>query len=122
MKSAEIVLHFKQQSYAARLLSLSEGHPAQQILPVSFRDGDRHAQPGEQPIGDREWAETRASGSSQLGQRLAQQLASTLQIDSSAGFEKTEVASAGAFSGQIKVCDRDTALKEAKEEQEGLVI
>ncbi|OJJ79363.1 uncharacterized protein ASPGLDRAFT_52805 [Aspergillus glaucus CBS 516.65] len=30
--------------------------------PITFREGDRHAQPGEQPIEDRAWARDRPQG------------------------------------------------------------
>jgi len=47
---AEVLLEARQLRYTTRLLSLPENHPAKKILPVSFRDGDQHVQPGEQTL------------------------------------------------------------------------
>ena len=44
----EPLLEARQLRYT-RLLSLPENHPAKKILPVSFREGDEHAQSGERP-------------------------------------------------------------------------
>jgi len=54
---AEALLEARQLRYTTRLLSLPENHPAKKILPVSFREGDQHAQPGEQTPGNQQWAE-----------------------------------------------------------------
>lgn len=43
---AYIFLDHRQRMYIYRLLSLPEDHPAKDILPVSFRKGDRDTQPG----------------------------------------------------------------------------
>ena len=56
LEPAGTLLDTKQRRYAIRLLGLPPGHPAARILPVSLREGDTHAQPGEQPLGDRAWA------------------------------------------------------------------
>ena len=45
---AEVLLEAGQLRYSTRLLSLPKSHPAKEILPVSFREGDQHAQLGEQ--------------------------------------------------------------------------
>jgi len=72
---AEVLLEARQLRYTTRLLSLPENHPAKKILPVSFREGDQHAQPGEQTPGNRQWAESSSRGPWSLGQHLARQLA-----------------------------------------------
>lgn len=43
---AEVLLEARQLRYTTRLLGLPEGHPANKIPPVSFQEGDQHAQPG----------------------------------------------------------------------------
>ncbi|ODM18781.1 hypothetical protein SI65_05398 [Aspergillus cristatus] len=45
---AEALLESQQLRYTTWLLSLPENHLAKKILPVSFQEGDQHAQPGEQ--------------------------------------------------------------------------
>jgi hypothetical protein len=70
LELVETVPYARQHGFAARLLGLPEGHPGQLILPVSFRERDRHAQPGEQPLEDREWAVAGSRGQQSLGQRL----------------------------------------------------
>ena len=72
MEPAESLLEARQLGYTIRLLGLPNDQPVRQILPITFREGDHHAQPGEQPIGDRAWAETQsARGTWSLGQHLA---------------------------------------------------
>lgn len=68
---AEALLEAQQLRYTTRLLGLPEGHPAKKILPVSFREGDQHVQPGEQTPGNWRWAESRNRGQWSLGQHLA---------------------------------------------------
>jgi hypothetical protein len=48
---AEVLLEGRQLGYTTRLLGLPDDNPAKTILPVSFREGDQHAQPGEQTPG-----------------------------------------------------------------------
>lgn len=49
---AEALLEVQKLRYTTRLLSLPENHPAKKILPVSFREGEQHAQPREQTAGN----------------------------------------------------------------------
>ncbi|KAL2012180.1 hypothetical protein VTN00DRAFT_4898 [Thermoascus crustaceus] len=121
---AETLLAAKQLGYAVRLLGLPGNHLARQILPVSFRDGDQHAQPEEQPEGDMVWAErsARRQGPWSLGQQLAYQLAGTIPIDPSGGFEETVKTSPASFPGQIKTLSTDQALKAAQEARPGLSL
>ena len=49
---AETLLEARQLGYTTRLLGLPEDNPTRKILPVSFREGDQHAQPGEQTPGN----------------------------------------------------------------------
>ena len=68
LEPASCLLEARQQGYIARLLALPEDQPARGTLPITFRDGDLGAQPGEQPLQDREWAGPRAPKA--LGQYL----------------------------------------------------
>ncbi|KAL1978972.1 hypothetical protein VTN96DRAFT_7858 [Rasamsonia emersonii] len=102
LEPAETLLEARQLGYIIRLLGLPGDHPAKQILPVTLREGDQHAQPGEQPLGDRAWAEVGKRGPWSLGQHLARRLAETLPVDPSEGFEETMWTPAGPFPGQIK--------------------
>jgi hypothetical protein len=56
---AKVLLDRRQRRYACGLLSLPQGHPTKDILPLTMISGDGSAQPGEQPAGDIEWAEGR---------------------------------------------------------------
>lgn len=46
---ASILLDYRQRSYANRLLSLPDQHPAKGILPINLRKGDGGFQPRELP-------------------------------------------------------------------------
>jgi hypothetical protein len=56
LEPAEALLDTKRRQYAQRLLGLPLGHPTAEILPITFREGNAHAQPREQPIKDQAWA------------------------------------------------------------------
>ena len=124
LEPAESLLEARQLGYTARLLGLPTNQPTQQILPVTFREGDQHAQPGEQPLGDRAWAEEtpRGRGPWSLGQHLARQLGKSLRTDPSGGFEETTELSQGLFPGVISVLPREEALKAAMEQRPGLSL
>ena len=49
LEPASTLLNHHQRSYAYRLLSLPDQHPAKEILPVSLRVGDESFQPGKLP-------------------------------------------------------------------------
>jgi hypothetical protein len=73
---AEVQLDRRQRQYTLRFLGLPRSHPAREVLPVSFREGDQHAQPGVQPLHDLAWVEgPRERGPWSLGQHLAAKLA-----------------------------------------------
>jgi ribonuclease HI len=112
---AEALLDDRQLRYTTRLLGLPRGQPTKQVLPVTLREGDRHAQPGEQPANDRKWAEAHARGFQSLGQHLARQLAMALPVDPSGGFEEVETEATDTFPGQILVLPREEAIKAAQE-------
>ncbi|ODM15123.1 hypothetical protein SI65_09362 [Aspergillus cristatus] len=84
--------------------------PARAILPVTFREGDCHAQPGEQPADDRTWAEERPPRP--LGQYLAWKVNQTLATDPSGGFEQAEPEGID-FPGIFRVPQADQAREEA---------
>jgi ribonuclease HI len=123
MEPAESLLEARQLGYTVRLLGLPNDQPVRQILPITFREGDHHAQPGEQPIGDRAWAETQsARGTWSLGQHLARQLAKSLKTDPSAGFEEITKGTLTPFSGCIKVLPSQEALEAAMATRQGLTL
>ena len=49
---AKALLDTRQKRYCSRLLSLPDGHPTKEILPVTMRKGDRDTQPDNQPLED----------------------------------------------------------------------
>jgi ribonuclease HI len=124
LEPAESLLEGRQLGYTARILSLPRNQPTRQILPVTFREGDQHAQPGEQPIGDRAWAERtprghrrlpRGRGRWSLGQHLARQLGKSLGTDPSGGFEETTEMGRRDFPGSFRVLPMGGALEAAKD-------
>jgi hypothetical protein len=118
---AEALLDRRQRQYTLRLLGLPIDHPAQAILPISFCKGDCYAQPGEQPINDRLWAEgPKARGSWDLGQHLAAKIASILKLDPSAGFEEIIKVFYKTFPGTILVPAEEEALKQVIAPYNGL--
>ncbi|ODM14581.1 hypothetical protein SI65_09926 [Aspergillus cristatus] len=106
----------------AGLAPLPENHPAKKILPVSFREGDQHAQPGEQTPGNQRWADSSNRGPWSLGQHLARQLANILPADPSEGFESTTQITSSQFPGQIEVLPGPEALAAAQSLSPGLAI
>ncbi|KAL1969928.1 hypothetical protein VTN77DRAFT_7438 [Rasamsonia byssochlamydoides] len=121
---AETLLEARQLGYTVRLLGLPRDHPARKILPITLREGDQHAQPGEQPAGDRAWAgeNTRSRGPWSLGQHLARQLAKALPVDPSGGFEETVAVAPGSFPGLIRVLPTKEALGAAQGARPGLIL
>ncbi|ODM15130.1 hypothetical protein SI65_09369 [Aspergillus cristatus] len=119
---AEALLEARQLRYTTRLLSLPENHPAKKILPVSFREGDQHTQPGEQTPGNRQWAERNNQGPWSLGQHLARQFANILPADPSEGFESMIQTTSSQFPGQIEVPLGPEALAAAQSLPPGLAI
>ena len=122
LEPAESLLEGRQLGYTTRILGLPKDQPTRQILPVTFREGDQHAQPGEQPIGDRAWAErtprgqaSRGRGQWSLGQHLARQLGKSLGTDPSGGFEETAMIAQGTFPGTIRVLPMGEALEAARD-------
>lgn len=69
---ARMMLDYRQQKYALRLLTLPDGHLAKDILPITLRIGDGNAQPGDQPVGDAIWASHQKVKN--YGQHLARQV------------------------------------------------
>ncbi|KAL3709895.1 hypothetical protein TMatcc_003686, partial [Talaromyces marneffei ATCC 18224] len=104
------------------LLGLPETHPTAQLLPVTLRHGDTHAQPGEQPLDDREWAQSNDKVPKGIGQRLAKHLAQRLTKDPSGGIERTVQSAPAAFPGTIRVLGTKRALIEAAEWRPGTTL
>lgn len=67
-----LVLDYCQRVYTHWLHSLSNLHPAKEILPISLREGDRGFQPGELPENTLMW--TRNARPTLYGQWLAWQI------------------------------------------------
>lgn len=122
LEPANILLDTRKAKYVARLLTLPETHPTAQLLPVTLRHGDTHAQPYEQPLDDREWAQIGGKPPKRIGQRLARHLAERLAKDPSGGIERTLQCAPAAFPGTIRVLSTEKALKEATEERLGTTL
>ena len=75
----EIMLNHCPRKYAYRLLSLPDGHPTKDILPITLRTGDGSTQPGEQPDSDAVWS------SNQKIKSYRQHLAQKVSIGSCRG-------------------------------------
>ncbi|EED15972.1 conserved hypothetical protein [Talaromyces stipitatus ATCC 10500] len=108
-----------QKTWAQRIQILINKQARAQILPVTLRHGDLHAQPGEQPLDDREWASRDNKVLNRLGQRLAKHLAQRLNRDPSGGIERTERCELKSFPGSIRVLDKEEALTEANQQRAG---
>jgi hypothetical protein len=61
----EALLDDRQLSYSTRVIGLPRDQPTKPVLPVTLREGDRHAQG---PPEDRAWAEVLVRGFQSLGQ------------------------------------------------------
>ncbi|KAF7128706.1 hypothetical protein CNMCM5793_003557 [Aspergillus hiratsukae] len=123
LEPAEVILDQRQLGYAARLLGLPGDHPAKLIIPVSLREGDLHAQLGEQPTDDRSWAApSNAQGPWTLGQHLARNLATVIGTDPSAGFEKVAEVYPSTFPGMITVSPLEEAIKAAERNRPGIAL
>ncbi|EED23614.1 reverse transcriptase, putative [Talaromyces stipitatus ATCC 10500] len=86
---------------------------------VAIKHGDLHAQPGEQPLDDQEWASRDNKMLNRLDQRLAKHLAQRLSRDPSGGIERTEQYELKSFPGSIRVLDNEEALTEANQQRAG---
>ena len=111
---AGVVLEARQLGYTTRLLGLPDDNPAKAVLPVSFREGDLHALPGEQTPGNRMWATAHSRGPWSLGQHLARQLAHILPTDPSNGFESLGQVASDHFPGRVEVQSTEKALDAAQ--------
>uniref|UniRef100_A0A093V4Z1 Putative RNA-directed DNA polymerase from transposon X-element n=1 Tax=Talaromyces marneffei PM1 TaxID=1077442 RepID=A0A093V4Z1_TALMA len=122
LEPANVLLDARKARYVTRLLGLPETHPTAQLLPVTLRHGDTHAQPGEQPLDDREWAQSNDKVPKRIGQRLAKHLAQRLTKDPSGGIERTVQSAPAAFLGTIRVLGTEQALIEAAEWRLGTTL
>jgi hypothetical protein len=117
------MLNARQRKYTAQLLELFRSHPGHQILPVSFRKGNCHAQAGEQEEDDLQWAQTLIlRGLQSLEQHLARNFTSMLYQNLFGGFEQTAEAYSSDFLDRIVVENTEEALKRARNIKEGLVL
>jgi hypothetical protein len=122
LEPANVLLDARKASYVARLLTQPETHPTAQLLPVTLRHGDAYAQPAEQPLEDREWAQRGNKAPKRIGQRLAKHLAQRLTKDPSGGIERTTQYAPMEFPGTIRVLDTEKALIEAADWRPGTTL
>lgn len=69
---AYVLLDFRQQKYAHRILNLPDSIPTKKILPITLQIGDKNAQPNKKPEKDAIWAGN--EWITTYDQRLAQQI------------------------------------------------
>ena len=117
LEPAGTLLDTRQRRYATRLLGLPLEHPASTVLPITLRESDTHAQPGEQPLGDRAWATPTRRGHWTLGRGLARGLREVIRTDPSEGFERTLGYYDRLVPLIIRVKDPETAIQEASRAQ-----
>ena len=110
LRSAASLLDNRQRRYALRVLSLPKDNTLREILPVTFRDGDVHAQPGEIESGDWDWQTDLKT--KRLGQRLANSLAKGTKIDTSYGCEYTQIVQLTKFPGEVEIADSREKAKD----------
>ncbi|QKX53974.1 uncharacterized protein TRUGW13939_01054 [Talaromyces rugulosus] len=120
LEPAEALLDSKQRRYALRLLGLPQGHPAAEILPITLREGDAHAQPGEQPLEDRAWATPTRRGPWKLGMGLARRLREALTADPSQGFERTIEPGNRSIPLDFRIDSPETAMQLASDPLSGI--
>ena len=101
---AEIMLDYRQRRYVHRLLTLPDGHPTKDILPVSLRLGDGSVQPGELLENDEIWFLNQKVGT------FAEGVEPVIQ------FKPAE------FSGRIIIQEPKLAIKEAKADLSDLIL
>lgn len=117
---AHILLDYRQRKYAYRLLTLPDGNPAKEILPITLRLGDGDAQPGELPEDDGIWAQNQKVRN--YGQYLAQQVSVNLCIDPAYGVEPVIHHIRTEFPGKIIIQGTTTAISEAKNDTSTLAL
>jgi ribonuclease HI len=120
LEPAEALLDTKQRRYALRLLGLPPGQPVAEILPITIREGDTHAQPGEQPLEDRAWATPTRRGPWTLGMGLARRLREAMSIDPSSGFERTVCNDNRQIPLDFRVQAPETAIQAAIDPLSGI--
>ena len=114
LRPATSLLSNRQRRYAHRILSLPQDNPTRNILPLTFRVGDAHAQPGEIKSGDWDWLEDHKAKT--LGQRLANSLADSTVVDTSYGFEFTKRVEPACFLGVVDApSSREAAEDKARQ-------
>ncbi len=114
------MLDYRQRRYEYRLLTLPDGHPTKDILPVSLRIGDGSAQPGELPENDEIWSLNQRVRT--YGQYLAQQVSVGFSIDLAEGVEPVIHLKPVEFIGKIIIQESKVAIKEAKEDMSDLIL
>ncbi|POS82121.1 hypothetical protein EPUL_006259, partial [Erysiphe pulchra] len=114
LRPATSLLNNRQRRYAHHILSLPQDNPTRNILPLTFRVGDAHAQPGEIKSGDWDWLEDHKVKT--LGQRLANSLTDSTVVDTSYGFEHTRRVEPACFLGVVDVpSSREAAEDKARQ-------
>ncbi len=107
-----MLLDFRQRKYAYRLFSLPDSISTKDILPITLRIGDGHAQLEDQPEHDSAWAGNGPIAT--YSQRLARQVSIGFTIDPAKGTEPVWAALYSVFPGELIIEDRKRAILEAK--------
>ncbi len=117
---AEIRLEYRQRKYAYRLLTLPDGHPTKDILPITLRVGDGSTQPGEIPENDEIWSSNQKVKT--YGERLAQQVSIGFSIDLAEGVEPVIHQKSAKFPGKIIIQEVKKAMEEAQKDTSDLAL
>lgn len=119
LRPAISLLNNRQRRYAQRLLSLPTENHMRNILPETLRDGDAHAQPGDQESTNWDWITHRKAKT--IGQRLAYALVKDTRIDTTFGVERTERIANQSFPGIVTIPnDAIEAKKQALNHPDGM--
>ena len=114
LRPATSLLNNRQRQFAHRILSPPQDNPTRNILPLTFRVGDAHAQPEEIKSEDWDWLEDHKDKT--LGQRLANSLADSTVVDTSYGFEFTKRVEPACFLGVVDApSSREAAEDKARQ-------
>ena len=117
---AHVLLDFRQRAYAYRIISLPDSIPTKDILPITLREGDGHAQPEDLPENDSIWSTTQRIRT--YGQHLARQISVGFCIDPAEGVEPISAIPPQVFPGKVFMEDKNGAIQMAKEELADLTL
>lgn len=101
LQPAVLILNNRQRKYALRSQIMPRDIATREILPETLREGDIHAQLGEQKFSNWDWLST--SNAKNLGQPLANSLVQSMESDTSFDIEDTDKIRNRTFPGTISV-------------------